>query len=1162
MDTRTLDNGVYTYYVRVIDAAGNVGYNTQQDVVVDLIAPSSEITVSIDSISVDTGYLDNDFLTNDTSLTINGSIGAPLLSGEYVQISLDRGLTWQYVTMNGDSWSFIDTRILPEGEHIYQVRVVDLAGNTGSVAEKIVNVDLTPSSTVATINSYTDDVGTSRGVFNENTTTDDRLPVLNGQLSSALLVGELVRVYKADGTFLGEATVNGTNWTFALTDPLVDNEYAGFYAVVVDAAGNESTNYTVFSFTVDLQMYVQVQNTLDTTPIITGYVDFALMDGEYVEVTVNNVVYSSRNGVVVIDQQNSTWYVQIPQENALNLGVYDVKAALYKADGTLITLDDTSNELTVSATPVISFTATTASSSDTGTAITLSEDGTWRILSNSTVFTQDATDSTTLGTFNSVAISGADKQQQSTFIDFDRDGLMDILGADTAYANGQQSFKYNPDGTYTTFQIGSYGISGVTDDPNGNTYVWFGGVMGIDINGDGYVDIVYGDETPNDAEARGGYDTTFVINTDGTVAGFDKSGAYVYTATSQDGVASTNSGNPTPDREVAGVDLNNDGYVDIVYHGTSGTNRTSAGGTSSASTRLVVVTNGVDENGATTLTNTQVVTGVFNSDNSNDNYYTTLTWADLNGDGYMDLFVGGLTGQGNATSAVFYNNGSGLLTAATNGVGVGSNIQRFGDSVNSTTSLAIDWNGDGRMDLIEIAGVSGSTVASNSNNIGLLWLNNGVNSSTNQVVWTSQTLLTGANQGSTNFVTGALAVDLDYDGDRDLVVFRAAGGKTEYIENTSNINDGTSIILRISDANGINVFYGNTVLLIDESTGKIVNSQIINPQGGVNMNDSTGLVYFYGLDASKSYSAVLLSNGNDFGGVSSVSFDSSGVSNTIENVNASWAGLKAIEKNHAYVLTAENGDSATNIALAASDETNTIGIMGTGYNDTLYATAGTHIYNGAGGSIVVSNENVWSSEGGMDIVDYKLAGMTSLNIDLANSNMQYTGFGTAQFINIEGIAGGDGDDILTGNTADNFFEGRGGNDTFNIGSGGHDTLLYKLINASDATGGNGHDVVNGFTIGTWEGTADTDRIDLRDLLSGSGYTGSGSASYVNGVATLDGSAGNISDYIRVVQNGSNTEIQVDLDGTGGQFSPTTLVTLNGVQTDLATLLANHQLIIA
>ncbi|HDR1954709.1 TPA: Ig-like domain-containing protein [Enterobacter hormaechei] len=1163
VDGRTLGNGTYDYYVRVIDTAGNIGGSAQQQVTVDLVAPESAITVSIDSISTDTGYSDSDFLTNDTSLTINGSIGAPLSSGEYVQISIDNGLTWQYVTMYGNRWSFIDTRDLPEGAHTYQVRVVDLAGNTGATAQQVVNVDLTPSTTAAKIVSYTDEVGSSRGEFGSGTTTDDRLPVLNGTLSSTLLTGELVRVYSADGTLLGEANVNGTSWSFALTDPLVDGQQGEFYAVVVDAAGNEGAHSPVFDFTVDLQMYVEVQDTLDTTPIITGRVDFEILDGEYVEVTVNNVVYSSRNGVVVVDPKNSTWYVQIPDGDALALGTYDVKAALYKADGTQITADDSANELTVSPTPEISFTSTAASSQDTGTALTLAEDGSWRILSNSTVFTQNATSSTTLGSFSSVAISGPDRQQQSTFVDFDRDGLMDILGADTSYANGQQSFKYNADGTYTTFQVGSNGVAGQTNDVNGNTWSWYGGVMGIDIDGDGLVDMVYGDGSPNDSNAPGGYDTQIVMNTDGTIIGFDKSGAYVDTATTQDGVASTNNNNAQMSRDLSGVDLNNDGYVDIVYHGTVGTNYTSGGGSSSVNTRLVVATNGVDANGNYTLTNTQIVTGVFyGNQGTTSNYYTTMTWADLNGDGYMDLFVGGLTGQGNATSAVFYNDGAGNLTAAANGVGTGSNVQTFGDSVNSMSSLAVDWNGDGKMDLIEIAGAAGSTVATNANNIGMLWLNNGVNVNTGQVNWSSQTLLTGANQGSTNVTTGALALDLDYDGDRDLVVFRAAGGKTEYIENTSTINDGTSIILRISDANGINAFYGNTVLLVDESTGKVVSSQVINPQGGVNMNDSTGLVYFYGLDASKSYSAVLLSNGNDFGGVSSVSFDSSGTTNTIENVNASWAGLKAVEKNHAYVLTAENGDAVVDSAQAATDGSNSVGIVGTGYNDTLYATAGTHIYNGGGGSRVVSDVNVWSAEGGMDIVDYKLAGSTALNIDLSKTGMQDTGFGSARFVNIEGLAGGNGDDVFTGNTADNFFEGRGGNDTFNIGSGGQDTLLYKLINASDATGGNGSDVVNGFTVGTWEGTADTDRIDLRDLLSDSGYTGTGSASYVNGVATLDSSAGNIADYIRVVQNGSNTEIQVDLDGTGGQFSPTTLVTLNGVQTDLATLLANHQLLIA
>nr|WP_277755599.1 type I secretion C-terminal target domain-containing protein [Rosenbergiella metrosideri] len=122
-------------------------------------------------------------------------------------------------------------------------------------------------------------------------------------------------------------------------------------------------------------------------------------------------------------------------------------------------------------------------------------------------------------------------------------------------------------------------------------------------------------------------------------------------------------------------------------------------------------------------------------------------------------------------------------------------------------------------------------------------------------------------------------------------------------------------------------------------------------------------------------------------------------------------------------------------------------------------------------------------------------------------------------------------------------------------------MLYKLINSADATGGNGSDVVNGFTVGSWEATADTDRIDLRELLSGSGYKGDGSASYVDGVATIGASAGNITDYLHVVHNGSNTEIQIDRDGTGSQFDATTVVTLNGVQTDLATLLANHQLLV-
>lgn len=1163
-DTQVLDDGNHDYWVRVVDAAGNVGATDSATVTIDTVKPDDAKTITVDSISDDTGYSDSDFLTNDTSITLYGTLGAELSADERAQISLDGGKTWIDVVVNGTNWRYIDTRLLDDGENLYQLRVVDNAGNVGQTTQQIVTVDTNAPDGVTKVVGYIDNTGSDTGNFGANTVTDERLPVLRGTLLETLKTGEFVRVYDSNGDYLGRASVTGTEWTFALTEPLRDGQTYGYQAAVVDAAGNEGSLSDVMNFTVELPVTINTQDTLDTTPIISGTLNFNRYTDEYLEVTIAGTTYSSRTGDVVIEPNKNSWYVQLQDSNALAVGSYDVTAVLFNKDGQEISRDKTGSELTVSAAPVISFSSTAATTSDSGTAMTIGEDGTWRILSNSTIFTQNGTTSSTLGSFNSVSLSGTDRQQSSSFIDFDRDGLMDLLGSDTEYANGQQSFKYNSDGTYTTFQVGSYGVNGQTNDGNANTYSWWAGIVGIDFDGDGYVDVAYGDGTPNDSEARGGYDSQLVMNTNGTILGFDKTGAYVYSSTTQDGVASTNNNNAQPSRELSGVDLNNDGYVDLAYHGTGGSNTTSKGGSNSTDQRLVIVSNGVNDAGNMTLTNTQVVTNVFyGNTGTTTNRFTTMLWADLNGDGFMDLFISGLSGQGGtygANSAVFYNDGQGNLTQAANGVGAGYSVQNLGDSINSMTSIAVDWNGDGKMDVIEIAGQAASSyAATDANNIVALWTNQGTSQTTGQVNWSlPTTLLQGANLVGKE-TTGGLAIDLDYDGDRDLVVFRAQGGATAYVENKSVIKDGTSMILRLTDANGINIFYGNTVLLIDEATGKVVSSQIINPQGGVNMNDSTALVYFYGLDASKSYSAVLLANGKHYGGVENFAFDDSGTLTTVANVNNTWAGLKAVEKNHAYVLTAENGDKAADSALAASDGSNTTGIMGTGYNDTLYATAGTHVYNGAGGSVVVSDENVWSSTGGMDIVDYKLAGDTALKIDLSNANAQETGFGKATFVNIEGVAGGGGNDVFTGSTGDNIFEGRGGNDTFNIGNGGQDTLLYKLLNGTDATGGNGNDVVKGFTLGTWEGTADSDRIDLSDLLQGSGYTANESAHYINGIAQMDDPNSELLSYLKVTTEGSNTLIQVDLSGQGGDY--TTLVTLNGVQTDLATLLANHQLIV-
>ncbi|ELF2681921.1 type I secretion C-terminal target domain-containing protein, partial [Escherichia coli] len=341
---------------------------------------------------------------------------------------------------------------------------------------------------------------------------------------------------------------------------------------------------------------------------------------------------------------------------------------------------------------------------------------------------------------------------------------------------------------------------------------------------------------------------------------------------------------------------------------------------------------------------------------------------------------------------------------------------------------------------------------------------------------------------------------------------------------------------RITDPNGINVYYGNTVKLYN-SAGVLVATQIINPQSGMGVNDTSALVNFYGLNAGETYNAVLIKS------------TGTTASNIDQTVNTSWGGLQATDATHAYDLSAEAGTASNNGKF-----------VGTGYNDTFFATAGTDTYDGSGGWVYSSGTGTWLANGGMDVVDFRLS-TVGVTANLSSTAAQATGFNTSTFTNIEGISGSNFNDTLTGSSGDNQLEGRGGNDTLNIGNGGHDTLLYKLLNASDATGGNGSDVVNGFTVGTWEGTADTDRIDIRELLQGSGYTGNGKASYVNGVATLDAQAGNIGDFVKVTQSGSDTIVQIDRDGTGGTFATTNVVTLTGVHTDLATLLANHQLMV-
>ncbi|WP_186413087.1 BapA/Bap/LapF family large adhesin [Citrobacter portucalensis] len=109
------------------------------------------------------------------------------------------------------------------------------------------------------------------------------------------------------------------------------------------------------------------------------------------------------------------------------------------------------------------------------------------------------------------------------------------------------------------------------------------------------------------------------------------------------------------------------------------------------------------------------------------------------------------------------------------------------------------------------------------------------------------------------------------------------------------------------------------------------------------------------------------------------------------------------------------------------------------------------------------------------------------------------------------------------------------------GSAYGDTLIYHLLNANDATGGN---ISNGAT-DTWTNfsLAQGDKIDIGDLLVG-----------------WNGQNATLGNYLTVTTSGNNTVIAIDRDGTGNTYHSTNLITLENVHTTLDELVQQNHIV--
>lgn len=133
-------------------------------------------------------------------------------------------------------------------------------------------------------------------------------------------------------------------------------------------------------------------------------------------------------------------------------------------------------------------------------------------------------------------------------------------------------------------------------------------------------------------------------------------------------------------------------------------------------------------------------------------------------------------------------------------------------------------------------------------------------------------------------------------------------------------------------------------------------------------------------------------------------------------------------------------------------------------------------------------------------------------------------------------------------------------DIFNLQENIQNTLIFNLLDTVDSIGGNGSDSVNGFIVGHTLTNSNADRIDISELLIGYSFNGNEIASYINGTAVIDQND-TIAQYLSVKVDNENSLLQIDRDGLNNGFEYNTLLTLNNLNVDLETLLANQQIIL-
>ena len=311
-----LADGKYDVTAVATDVAGNVGTEaTVQELSIDATAPT--VTMSL-------------LVTKDATPQLTGTVSDP---SAVVKVTVN-GQTYT-ATNNGDgTWTLADNTIatpLPDGKYDVSVTATDALGNVGSDT---------------TTNELTIDT-TAPLVTVKPASTNDSTPKLVGTVDDPTAV---VKVTVNGQTYTATNNGDGT-WTLpdnTIATPLPDGTY-DVTVVATDTVGNAGTDPTSQELIVNSKaptVTIDPLSTNDATPRLTGTVSNPTA---VVKLTINGQPYTATNN------GDGTW--TLPDNTiapALPDGTYDIAASASDPLGNTGT-DASLNELILDATaPVIS----------------------------------------------------------------------------------------------------------------------------------------------------------------------------------------------------------------------------------------------------------------------------------------------------------------------------------------------------------------------------------------------------------------------------------------------------------------------------------------------------------------------------------------------------------------------------------------------------------------------------------------------------------------------------------------------------------------------------------------------------------------------------------------------------------------------------------------